>query len=93
MKYKVVPTKRFARDVKSAQKRGYNMGLLDDVIKKLADGKTLPKKNKDHALKGRFKHLRECHVAPDWLLVYELDEGDLYLYLMRTGTHSDIFDI
>ena len=91
MKYKIVPTKKFAKDIKAAKKRSYDLALLDEIIKKLANDIPLPRKNKDHSLKGKFKNLRECHVLPDWLLVYEKDAGELYLYLMRTGTHSDLF--
>ncbi len=73
------------------QKRGYDISLLADVIKKLADGEELPQKNKDHALVGDFDGCRECHITPDWLLIYEMDHESIVLYLTRTGTHSDLF--
>lgn len=91
MKYTVKPTTRFQRDLKKIQKRGYDISLLTDIIKKLADGEKLPAKNRDHALSGDYADCRECHITPDWLLVYEIDDGNLILYLTRTGTHSDLF--
>ena len=91
MKYTIRPTSRFVKDLKRVHKRGYDISLLADVIKKLADGEELPQKNKDHALVGDFDGCRECHITPDWLLIYEIDNGELILYLTRTGTHSDLF--
>ncbi len=91
MKYTVKPTTRFQKDLKRVQKRGYDISLLTEIIKKLANGETLPEKNKDHALSGDYIGCRECHITPDWLLVYEIDNGELLLYLTRTGTHSDLF--
>ena len=73
------------------QKRGYSLDLLTEVIQILAEGKRLPEKNRDHSLAGDFVGCRECHIAPDWLLIYELANKDLILYLTRTGTHSDLF--
>ncbi len=73
------------------QKRGYDISLLTDVIKKLANGEELPARNRDHVLSGDYAGLRECHVTPDWLLVYEIDDESIILYLTRTGTHSDLF--
>jgi len=64
---------------------------LTDVIKKLANGEELPARNRDHVLSGDYAGLRECHVTPDWLLVYEIDDESIILYLTRTGTHSDLF--
>lgn len=92
MKYTVKPTSKFKKDLKSVQKRGYDIDLLTDIIKKLANGETLPKENKDHPLNGNYKGTRECHIQPDWLLIYEISDKDLYLYLTRTGTHSDLFN-
>ncbi len=91
MKYEIRPTSKFQRDLKRVQKRGYDMSLITNVIKKLANGETLPEKNKDHSLSGNYVGKRECHITPDWLLVYEIDGEELYLYLIRTGTHSDLF--
>lgn len=89
--YNIKPTTKFQKDLKRIQKRGYNISLLTDVIKKLAAGEPLPEKNKDHALIGDYVGCRECHITPDWLLVYEISEKELILYLTRTGTHSDLF--
>ena len=89
--YKLRPTTRFQRDVKRAKKRGYDMALLTEVIRMLAAGETLPARYRDHPLSGDYGGCRECHVTPDWLLIYELDGGELILYLTRTGTHSDLF--
>ncbi len=89
--YNIVPSTKFKKDLKVAIKRGYDMRLLDEVVSKLAKGETLPDKNKDHALVGNFAGCRECHITPDWLLIYEIDDGELLLYLTRTGSHSDLF--
>ncbi len=87
----VVASNRFKKDLKLAARRGYNFEILEEVVQKLIRGEILPEKNKDHALIGDFFGCRECHLAPDWLLVYKVDNGALILYLMRTGTHSDLF--
>ncbi|MBQ9630963.1 MAG: type II toxin-antitoxin system YafQ family toxin [Treponema sp.] len=89
--YTIKPTSQFKKDLKLAQKRGYNIQAITDIIKKLAAGESLPEKNRDHALTGNFKGCRECHIAPDWLLIYEIAENELILYLTRTGSHSDLF--
>lgn len=89
--YKIRPTSKFQKDLKRVQKRGFDISLLTSIIKKLAAGEKLPEKNKDHQLYGNFAGCRECHITPDWLLIYELDGEDLILYLTRTGTHSDLF--
>ena len=91
MKYTVKPTSKFQKDLKSIQKRGYDIGLISDIIKKLANGETLPSKNRDHSLSGNYSNCRECHITPDWLLIYEIYEDELFLYLTRTGSHSDLF--
>lgn len=91
MTYNIKPTNQFKKDLKNIQKRGYNLNLLTEVIQLLADGQKLPEKNRDHNLSGNFAGCRECHIAPDWLLIYELSDSDLILYLTRTGTHSDLF--
>ncbi len=89
--YKLRPTTRFQKDLKRIQKRGYDLSLLTEVLKKLANGEALPEKNRDHPLAGSYTGCRECHVAPDWLLIYEISHDELILYLTRTGTHSDLF--
>lgn len=91
MKYTVKPSNRFQKDLKIAKKRGYNIDILTEIIKKLANGEELPAKKKDHQLSGNLSNYRECHITPDWLLMYEKDDETLYLYLLRTGTHSDLF--
>jgi mRNA interferase YafQ len=90
-KYTVKPTTQFKKDYKLAMKRGLNIGLLEAVVTVLAQGEQLPDKNKDHALTGNWLGYRECHVQPDWLLVYRLEEDVLVLTLTRTGSHSDLF--
>lgn len=89
--YTVKPTTRFQKDVKLLAKRGYKIDLLTEVIKKLSGGEVLDKKYKDHPLKGNYSGCRECHITPDWLLIYEISGETLILYLTRTGTHNDLF--
>ena len=72
------------------KKRGKDLAKLKDIVTKLARGKTLPPKNKDHALIGSWKPARDCHIEPDWLLVYTTDDDSLRLE--RTGSHSDLFN-
>ena len=91
MQYSVRPTTRFRKDLKLMVKRGLDPAQLSEVIKLLARGERLPEKYSDHALRGEYQGCRECHIQPDWLLVYEQDDKDLYLYLIMTGTHSDLF--
>lgn len=89
--HSVRPTTRFQKDIKLAAKRGFRIELLTDVIKMLAAGVALDNQYKDHPLKGKYAGCRECHITPDWLLVYEVAADELILYLTRTGTHSDLF--
>ena len=91
MKYTINPTSKIQKDLKRIQKRGYDLSLLSDVIKKLSNGESLSLKHRDHNLIGNFSGCRECHITPDWLLIYEIHEKNLYLYLTRTGSHSDLF--
>ena len=86
----IVMSNRFKKDLKLAARRGYNFELLDEIVNKLANRELLPEKNRDHALSGDYTGCRECHIAPDWLLVYQVEDKELILYLMRTGTHSDL---
>lgn len=90
-KYVVKFTTQFRKDYKLAMKRGLKIELLERVIILLAAGETLPEKNKDHALTGNWVGHRECHILPDWLLVYRVEDDVLVLTLTRTGTHSDLF--
>ena len=89
-KYDVVVTTAFKKDYKKLQKRHYNMELLGDVVSALQEGKKLPESYRDHALTGNWDGYRECHIEPDWLLVYKIYENTLVLSLSRTGTHSDL---
>lgn len=92
MKFTVKPTSRFQKDLKLINKRGYDIVKLNEVVKLLANGEELPAQYKDHPLKGNYVGCRECHIQPDWLLIYEYDGGNLILYLSRTGTHADLFN-
>ena len=91
MIYQLKRTKRFDKDVALAIKRGKDITKLFAVIEKLANGETLEPKFQDHNLRGGFEGCRECHIEPDWLLIYEIFEDCLVLVLNRTGTHSDLF--
>ncbi|MBD5526672.1 MAG: type II toxin-antitoxin system YafQ family toxin [Lachnospiraceae bacterium] len=81
----------FRKDYKKIVKRRYDVKLLEYIINKLANGEQLPEKNRDYNLSGEYSDCRECHITPDWLLIYEINNGELILYLTRTGTHSDLF--
>lgn len=87
----IVWTNRFKKDYKLAMKRHLDIDLLDNIIRKLASNEELPEKNKDHALTGNWIGHRECHIQPDWLLIYQIENDLLVLTLTRTGTHSDLF--
>ena len=92
LKYEVKYTTHFKKDYKTAVKRGLKIELLKEVINILASGDKLPEKYKDHALSGNWFGHRECHIQPDWLLVYRFEDDVLVLTLSRTGTHSDLFN-
>ena len=87
----IILSNQFKRDLKLAAKRGYDLDLLDSVVTKLANQEELPAKYRDHFLTGKYAGFRECHIQPDWLLVYRTEETELILFLSRTGTHSDLF--
>lgn len=91
MRLKIVLSNQFKKDLKLAQKRNFKLELLTDVVDRLANQEELPPKNKDHNLSGIYAGFRECHVQPDWLLVYKIEKEDVLLLLFRTGTHSDLF--
>lgn len=91
MAYKIEVTRQYLKDLKLARKRQLDEKLLNEIIAKLAFGKPLPAKNHDHALTGDYKGFRECHIIPDWLLIYSRDETVKIVSLTRTGTHSDLF--
>ena len=80
---------QFRRDVKLAQKRGKDMAKLREIVLLLVKGRHLPARYQDHPLSGEWSRYRDCHIEPDWLLIYKVDGDDLYL--VRTGTHSDLF--
>ena len=85
----IIRGSQFAKDVKLAERRGKDLGKLREAILLLASGASLPLRFKDHPLKGDWKHHRDCHLEPDWVLIYKVDGEDLYL--VRTGTHADLF--
>lgn len=87
----IVWTTQFKKDYKLALKRHLDIELLDNIIRRLSRGETLPEKNRDHALTGDWVGHRECHILPDWLLVYRIEDDVLVLTLAHTGTHSDLF--
>jgi len=91
MSYRIQATHQYDKDVKLAKKRGLKIDKLIDVVCKLANDETLPAKNKDHALTGNYSGCRECHISPDWLLIYQKAEEIKLLTLIRTGSHSDLF--
>lgn len=86
----IVPSNQFKKDLKLARKRGFKLENLSVVINTLAAQKPLDIKYRDHSLTGNYRGFRECHIEPDWLLVYRVEE-ELELFLFRTGTHSDLF--
>lgn len=91
-KYDLAVTAQFRKDYKLAKKRGLKMEALAEIVTLLAKGEALPEKNRDHNLSGNWIGHRECHVLPDWLLIYRIEENVLVLTLTRTGTHSDLLD-
>lgn len=91
MKYEVVPTSKFKKELKKMKARGFDVTLLKEVVKKLANGEDLSQKNNVHMLSGSYSDYYECHIKPDWLLIYQFIEDKLILSLVRTGTHSDLF--
>ena len=92
MSLRVIWTSKFKKDYKLAIKRGLNIDLLANAIRLLATGQPLPEEYNDHNLSGDWKGYRECHIQPDWLLIYRIERGILVLSLQRTGTHSDLFN-
>ena len=91
-KFSLKLTKRYLRDLKLARKRGMDESQLNDIIGKLLDDVPLPEKNRDHQLHGDYEGYRECHITPNWLLIYVKDTDIKIISLSRTGTHSDLFD-
>lgn len=91
MKYDIVITNSCKKDIKKASKQGKNIDLLFEVIDQLSEGKVLPPKYKDHQLFGEYEGKRECHIEPDFLLIYQINKQEIILYLVRVGTHSELF--
>jgi mRNA interferase YafQ len=91
MKYTVKFTNQFKKDLKLAKKQNKDIEKLYTVIEKLANGEELEEKYRDHDLKGNYKGCRECHIEPDFLLVYEIYNDVLVLLLNRAGSHSELF--
>lgn len=91
MKYDIRMSTAFKKDLKLAQKRGADIAEIKFVTNELANGNELDEKYRDHPLHGNWEGYRECHIQPDWLLIYSIDGDELILYLIRTGTHSDLF--
>ena len=91
MKYDIEFTGSFKKDIKRAKKQNKDLDKLIEVIEIIANGEKLEKKYKDHTLKGKYEGSRECHVEPDWLLIYEICDDVLMLMLYRVGSHSDLF--
>jgi mRNA interferase YafQ len=91
--YTIHPTNRYAKDVKKLVQSGFDMHRLKEAVELLSTDVPLPEKYKDHELKGTMKGVRECHIGPDWLLLYTKDRGKLILVLVRTGSHRRVLGI
>lgn len=81
----------FKKDFKRIKKRGYDISRPEKIVELLANEVPLPEQFKDHNLSGNYNGFRECHIAPDWLLIYQVNNNELVLVLSRTGSHSDLF--
>ena len=92
-KYEIKNTTQCKKDYKLAKRRGLDINLLKEIVTKLANGEALDLKQKDHPLSGTWAGYRECHIQPDWLLIYRYEDDVLVLALARTGTHSDLFNL
>lgn len=91
MKYKIQFTTQFQKDIKKAKKQGKDLDKLFNVIEMLSNDEPLPPKYKDHSLSGNYIGVRECHIEPDWLLIYSIKDDVLILVLNRVGSHTDLF--
>ena len=87
----IIVSNQFKKDLRLAQKRGCKIALLKEIVNKLAYGIKLDEKYCDHGLTSNYRGFRECHVEPDWLLIYRVNQDSVALFLLRTGTHSDLF--
>ena len=93
MYYELMLTRKFKKSLKLAKKRGLDLNLLEKLITSLQNNIPLEEKYRDHELRGKYQGFRECHIAPDWLLIYMKEEDILVLTLIDTGTHSDLFNM
>lgn len=93
MKYEIIMTSAFKKELINIKKRNKDLSKLTEIVNKLANDEELNVKNRDHALVNnlRFQNCRECHIEPDWLLIYKKNSDKLILFLIETGTHSDLF--
>ncbi|GHT15227.1 RelE/StbE family addiction module toxin [Bacteroidia bacterium] len=89
--YQLKTSNKYDKEYVLASKRGLDISLLDEVVMQLVKGNVLDARYKNHKLSGDYEGCYECHIKPDWLLIYRKNETDLVLLLMRTGTHSDLF--
>lgn len=87
----IVPSNQFKKRPEACKKRGLKIDKLRKVVNTLAEQKILDDKYRDHSLTGEYREFRECHIEPDWLLIYRINNNELELFLFRTGTHSDLF--
>lgn len=93
MQYELILTGKFKKSLKLARKRGLDISLLEDIVTMLQNNIPLEEKCRDHELKGKYQGFRECHIQPDWLLIYLKEDGILTLTLVDTGTHADLFNM
>lgn len=93
MRYKLAYTSAFKKGLKRCKKQGLDLSVMDEVVELLMDGKKLPEKNHDHPLRGKWNGFRECHIQPDWLLIYLIEDDVLTLTLVETGSHADLLKI
>ena len=93
MPYELILTNKFKKSLKLAKKRGLDISLLENIVTKLQNNVVLDDKYRDHDLKGKYQGFRECHIQPDWLLIYLKQDNVLTLTLVDTGTHADLFDM
>lgn len=91
--YQLTTTTQFRKDYKRIKKRGYDLAILEGVLDTLLAGQPLAEKHRDHALQGNYKGFRECHIQPDWLLIYAIDGDQLILTASRTGTHTELLGL
>lgn len=89
--YRIIPTKQFRKDLRRLHRSGHDLAKLHAVVTMLAEGKELPRQYRNHPLRGDLANREECHIATDWLLIYQRREDVLILQLLRTGTHADLF--